>query len=194
MYRRLLAFLIPALLPFSVSAQPVTSDGWYLGVAFGATQLDKSERDLLTDFNSSSSIQANSVDLDKSSSMVRAVIGRQLWSNVSLEGGYTEMGEYEAEFDFGSNVTGTAEASARAVYFGAQIFTSRDKPWGLYGKGGLARWQLSGDLDDDGFDPYFGAGIARKFLKTGRINFGVERYIFDDDAIDSFSIGFIAQY
>lgn len=204
MYRHI--FPLSVIIAFSQAAAAQTSitQGWYVGGALGLTKLDISEKEEIRDFNNATSSMASAVEIDDDGAAVRGVVGRKLSSFLAIEGGYAELDSYEADFDTGSGATTSEEVDARALFLGAQLFTAHENRWAAYVKGGVARWKLSGDRDnntsklisndEDGFDPYYGAGVSRKYLDAGRINFGVERFTIDDNAIDSLSIEFIAQF
>ncbi len=150
--------------------------------------------DPLIDTGSASSFEGNSFDIDGSNALARVVVGRQLWSFLSIEAGYGSLGKYEADFETGSAKTGKAKASVKAGFLGFQANTSRERKWGLFGKAGIAKWKVSGDLEEDGTDPYAGIGVFRMTSDSGRINLGVERFVIDSESVDAVTIEFIAQY
>jgi len=154
----LLALLIPG----------ITQAGWYVGVGVGNSNADSID----IEFDSPPDIQSDDQD-----STYKVFGGITYGSNLALELGYADLGEYTAQ------ETGVFETKLdpTALYIAAIGKVSVHPKVKMFGRLGLAYWATdlsitdftdSNTGDDNGLDPVIGLGFEWNF--TDRLDLRVE--------------------
>ena len=155
--------------------------GTYLGA--GITRVDVDEDAALGLFP----------DLEDTS--FKAYLGYAASDALRLELGYVDFGEYQDTLAFpaaGPFQPGVLEADGFTM--GAELGVPLAEDIALFAKGGLVFWDAYGiaggfGLEEEGEDPFFGAGIRFRLAPNLEVTGSFERYQLDDVDIDVGSLG-----
>ncbi|MDT8383315.1 MAG: outer membrane beta-barrel protein [Gammaproteobacteria bacterium] len=114
-----------------------------------------------------------------------------------LFGGFhlNEVLAVEAAYnDFGEAEKGGVKAEASAFSLGLLGKLPLKTDLTLFGRVGLAAWDIDGSVSDSGTDVYFGIGADYDISGTSAVRFGIDTYSLNgdtDEDITAFAIGFI---
>jgi OmpA-OmpF porin, OOP family len=168
--------LVSALiLGLAGTAAQAADNGFYLGGGVSQAQID----DVVDS------------DLDLDDTAWKVIAGFRIINLVAVEANYMDLGSERREF--GPIV---AQADAKAISAHALLFLPIPVPFlDVYGKAGLARWELDGDisgstfrLDEDGTEFAWGGGAQFNFGSfSARLeydNFDIE----NTDGVDLYTL------
>jgi OOP family OmpA-OmpF porin len=200
-------------LGLAASPRSFAEGHWYIGGSAGATDagLDASDyRDALAD----EGIAANHVQLDDTDVGWKVFGGYNFNDYIGLEAGYTDLGEMKSSFGTTvapGDIQSVVNAAARVHPFfaaGATFSVVGKVPLGerfeLFGKVGAFVWDEAeaetevtspgdhhehAEVDHDGSDVLFGAGIAFALGGGWHVRGEWERYQADDQDLDLISFG-----
>lgn len=180
--------LLPALLLLATSAH--AADG-YLGLGIGVSTVDgMSAQDFAAALDDGSFVAAGTDDTDTA---FKLFAGVQLTPNLAIEAAYTRLGTYTAQatsdgsgfFYAAGSVNYEAEGSAVSVAL--KGIAPLNDTVSLYGKLGMARWDVEETLSnngfpvlsvsDDGTDPYLALGVAFRLSDQLSLQVEVERFV-----------------
>ncbi|MCC6301320.1 MAG: porin family protein [Gammaproteobacteria bacterium] len=158
------ALLLTSLsLPLTVHAEP---PGIYLGGAWGAYSLDES-------------------DLDDHDDLLKAYIGGQFNSWFGVEGSWLDFNRMNNDdSSFESDGKGLAAVFSLPFSDASSFYIKGGQFWWS------ARSRLGGVLaDDDGNDPFYGAGLKLGFTERLALRLEWERYDVSEVDLDTASVG-----
>lgn len=186
----------------AVSQAAMAQDGqFYLGIAFGQTDLDVSESELTAALNDGS---LSSPDFDNEDSSLKLLGGYAFNENIALEAGYIDLGEYDySATSDGSGVYApgalTVDTELDAMFLNVKGSIPISQIFALSAKAGVFSWEIeakaangggSARVDDDGNDLFFGVGASARLGGNFAIDLDFERYDLDGDDLDVLSLGF----
>ena len=172
----LAAVIMAAALPVAALAETATI---YISGQFGKTSYDLD-----------SSAPANIDDEDNGYTMG---VGVRMGPNVSIEGGYVDLGEVS-----GGNGVNSLSIETSGAFAGLGLFIPLQPGFELTGRAGLIAWDadakvvmagVSSSESDDGTDLYFGIGAAFQVSRELHLTVGFDRYDIDDTDVDMLSLG-----
>ena len=177
------------------------SEGFYFGVNLGQASYDVALDDaaILDDGS------LFSADLDDTDTSLSLTLGYQLTPNLSLEGGYIDLGEFA--FNATSDGSGFLypagpvgiKVEADGLFFDIKGQLPLNEQFSLYGKLGLLKWDAdlklslsigsgSGNVDD-GSDVFFGVGGLFNINNNWALSVDYTLYELEDLDVDVFSVG-----
>ncbi|WP_373095837.1 outer membrane beta-barrel protein [Zhongshania sp.] len=120
-------------------------------------------------------------------------IGVRMGPNVSIEGGYVDLGEVS-----GGNGVDSLSVETSGAFAGLGLFIPLQPGFELTGRAGLIAWDsdakmriggVSSSESEDGTDIYFGIGAAFQVSRELHLTVGFDRYDIDDTDVDMLSLG-----
>ena len=132
--------------------------------------------------------------LDDSTSAYRIALGYDWSPRVSLEAGYNDFGEVNANLDFG-----TVEAEADGLELGFVFRWPLSERFSLTGRAGYLWWDAETRVanlsaTDSGSDPFLGIGGEFQASERVAVTLGWSRYKLDDIDVDYASLGLRFQF
>lgn len=123
-------------------AQAQQQSGWYAGGAFGRSSVSISNSDMAATSAYLGTVGVTGITTSKkeNDSGFKFLVGYQLNPNISFEGGYADLGKFDAKFNgtFGGGA-GSATASMEATtWYGDVVFTGPiSREFAVFGKLGI---------------------------------------------------------
>ena len=116
-----------------------------------------------------------------------------------LELGYVDFGEYEVGFGFPGGGLQPITLEADGVTLGAELGIPLAEDLALFAKGGMVFWEADGfaggfGLEQEGEDPFFGAGMRFRLAPNLEVTGSFERYRLDDVDVDVSTLGFALRF
>jgi opacity protein-like surface antigen len=184
-------------------------ENWYVQASLGYASGASSEQKV---YNEAQKIgfEVYDIDVDDSRNAFKLGVGTSLSEHVSLEFGYTDLGEVSTAFTTTTTEPENFLDLARAIHpesvegFTASINYQfwRHEDWFINLRGGLYMWeseynsrevfsdtQLPSLDGDDGADLYAGVGAHYPLSKRFQINVEWERYFIESDDVDLLTVG-----
>jgi hypothetical protein len=172
--------LLPALiLALAGTAAQAADNGFYLGAGVSKSKVND--------------IFGSGADLDIDDTAWKIIAGFRPIDLVAVEANYMDLGSETRRLG-----AANAHADAKALSAHALLYLPIPVPFlGVYGKAGLARWELNGDsnvgllrLDDHGTEFAWGAGAQLSFgsfaARLEYDNFDIK----NTDGVDLYTLGF----
>lgn len=171
---------------FAVAALPaVSSEGFYVGGAFGQTS---------TDIGGS----APGVSIDDSDTGYKVFGGYSFFQNFAVEAGYVDVGG--TSVDFTSPTPSSITTDADGFSFEAVGVLPLGESFDVFAKAGLYMWDATASStlggfgtfsgSDDGTDPTYGLGFGWRVSDNGKLRFEADRYELDTIDVDTYSVGY----
>ena len=170
--------------------------GLYLNGGIGASSFDWEARDVRYSFGDGS---LSGIEVDNESASFRLGLGYEFGSSLALEMGYVAVGDLSASaisngslFNQNGYDSGPVDidGDVAGVYFGVNLHTPYDEPFGLFVRGGMFSWAFDGRVEDsarsghftvEGVDPYVGGGLRFEVAPGTSLLLSYDYYVFDDD-------------
>ena len=137
------------------------------------------------------------VDVNDPSNL--GLFGADLEDSSFVELGYVDFGEYESEFGFPGSGLQPITLEADGVTLGAELGIPLAEDLALFAKGGMVFWEANGlaggfGLEQEGEDPFFGAGMRFRLAPNLEVTGSFERYRLDDVDVDVSTLGFALRF
>jgi OOP family OmpA-OmpF porin len=129
--------LLSALIAANLAPAAQAADtGWYLGAALGASRIDIEDSALPV-----TGATAHSLAKDETDMGFRGFVGYQFNPWLAVEGGYAELGEFNATRSVTAPFVGTASATGDVSGFNLDVVGRIPvaNNWAIYGKAGVVR-------------------------------------------------------
>ncbi len=171
----LASVMLAAAMPLASMAETGTI---YVSGQFGKTSYD---------------LGSSSPNVDDEDNGYSMGIGVRMGPNVSVEGGYVDLGEVS-----GSNGTDSLSVETGGAFAGLGLFIPLQPGFELTGRVGLIAWDsdakisiggVSSSESEDGTDLYYGVGAAFQVSRELHLTVGFDRYDIDDTDVDMLSLG-----
>jgi len=188
-FRRL--WFLGALALVSSNAAGETGNRWYLGadLGLGVTDVDDADINRRLDANN---INGEASLSDESRLGFKTQVGYQWRPWLSLEAGYTNLGEITTRLNDVPVSTGPKElkdvrpGTGDGAEFSALGRYEYHPDWFAIGRVGLLYWQSRHEMKafrdtDDGVDPVLGVGVEHRFHDNWSARFSVNRYRIERD-------------
>ena len=124
----------------------------------------------------------------------KAYLGYAASDALRLELGYVDFGEYQDLWAFPAGGLQPIALEAEGVTLGAEVGVPLAEDISLFAKGGLVFWDAGGfaggfGVEEEGEDPFFGAGVRFRLAPNLEITGSFERYALDDVDVDVSTLG-----
>ncbi len=172
--------LIMAALAASGSLAAHDDSGLYIGGSLGSAELDE-------DFSG--------INVDTDSNAYSIFGGLQIGSNLAIEGGYVNLGDFSEQVDLGG-ILSRAEFTGDGYTLGARLAFPMSSNLSIYARGGIFFWDSDVVIDGFSFDtpgdenPYLGGGLKVDLNDNFSLLGEWTHYEFDAVDTDVLSIGF----